>query len=677
MISTEIFVEGQRLDLVEDIATEFTYSIDDIADFGSKNTSFSKTINVTGTANNNKIFGFVFDLGNANFTDDTQPNVGYNFNASKSAQCRIFVDKIQIFKGVLRLMEIVQDQESIQYQCSVYGDLGGFITALGNKRIEQLNFSAYDQAWNVTNILSSWNTINGSGIYFPLIDYGNVSSTKDHFQFSAFRPAFYVKEILEKIIAGSGYTWDFQLLNTALMNRLVIPNNQRILTKSTTEVFDADFTIGIYNNITYIPMTIISAGSFTGVNPITYTGANQINVNITCRPIGQVNTTFPAPPQNVTFYLKKNGAVLTQQSRFVPVNNFYVNLNLDASNVTLNQNDILSVEMSSNISQFQSYGGQFTINSTAAVDVPINYNEVIPMNNVLPKGIFQKDFFISICKMFNLYVYDDSVDDKKIIIKPFVEFYTGQTLDWSRKVDRSKPLSIKPMSELNARYYQFKYKQDNDFYNENYRKKFNEGYGDIIYDTEFEFGKDNDSVEIIFAGTPLVQHQGMDKVHSSIYKKSDNNTKEDNMDSVIRILQAQKRDNVVSWRIENGAANLSGNLNYYGYAGHIYFDPITAVPLTDINFGAPKEIYFTASSYPTTNLFNAYYSEYMAEITDKDSKLLTCYVNLNTLDILNLDFSKYIWIEGVLYRINAVDSYNPMEFISTKVQLLKVINKEY
>ena len=57
MISTEIYIEDNRLDLVQDISTEFTYTIDDITDFGSKNTSFSKTISITGTATNNKIFG--------------------------------------------------------------------------------------------------------------------------------------------------------------------------------------------------------------------------------------------------------------------------------------------------------------------------------------------------------------------------------------------------------------------------------------------------------------------------------------------------------------------------------------------------------------------------------------------------------------------------------------------
>ena len=49
-------------------------------------------------------------------------------------------------------------------------------------------------------------------------------------------------------------------------------------------------------------------------------------------------------------------------------------------------------------------------------------------------------------------------------------------------------------------------------------------------------------------------------------------------------------------------------------------------------------------------------------------------INLNTLDIYNLDFSKYIWINGVLFRLNKVDAYNPMAYQTTQVNLLKVIN---
>ncbi|CAB4137627.1 hypothetical protein UFOVP316_58, partial [uncultured Caudovirales phage] len=596
------------------------------------------------------------------------------FNASKYAQTRIFIDGIQIFKGSLRILEIVREGEKIQYECSVIGELGGFITALGNKKLsgneqatDNLDFSAYNVAWNWTNITNSWDNINGSGCYFPLIDYGNLSTNKVSFDFKAFRPAFYVKEILNKIQQASGYTWDFPLLNTLLMNRLVIPNNQRVVNKVSNIAFNSNFNTAL-TSAQYLPITVTTAGSFTGSNPITYTGAGT-QVNITCRPRLQVKSPLPIV---ATFTLFKNTTAIKQQTISV-TNGFAVyDLNLDVNDVTLATSNTLSVQVSTNVTQYQLFSGSFKLETTLANEVPVIYDEVLDLNFCLPKGIFQRDFFLSICKMFNLYVYDDPVEEKKIIIKPYIDFYSGQIQDWTNKVDRSKTWSIKPMSEINARYYQFKYKQDNDYYSENYRKKFNEGYGDYIFDTEFDFVKETDSTELIFAGSVLYQLDGTDKIYPSIYKVSSSGVAEDNMDSVIRILQAKKITGRASYNIRNGSTNVGSALTSYGYAGHLD-DPYS--PANDLNFGAPKEIYFAATSYPTTNLFNAYYSEYMAEITDKDSKLLSCQILLNSFDIKDLDFSKFVYIDNVLYRLNVVESYNPINYTTTKVELLKVIDK--
>jgi hypothetical protein len=676
---TEIYIEDQRLDLTQDISAELTYSIDEIQDFGTRNTSFSKTIILPGNANNNKIFGHVFDFNRSTPYDPEEQNYGYNFNPAATARCVILIDKIQVFKGVLRLLEIVIDNQLIEYECAVFGELGGFVSALGNNRLENLDFSSYNIAWNFTNIQNSWNNVTGGGIYFPLIDYGGLSGNKVDFDFKAFRPAFYVREILNKIITASGYTWDFPLLSTALFDRLVIPNNQLRLNSLTTQVFDADFTIATYSNPTYIPMTVGTAGSFTGSNPITYTATEPLNLNITCRPIGQVNT-LTSTPGTVTFRLKKNGAVLREESRFVPASNFYVNFNLDVAGVNVVQSDIISVEVSSNIVSYQSFGGQFTLDSSVPVEVPIAYNDVIRMNDCLPKGIFQRDFFSSIVKMFNLYVVEDKFVDKKLVIKPFVDFYSytaSAQYDWSNKMDRAKPIRLKPMSEVNARYYQFAYKPDSDYYGDNYRKKYNQGYGDYIEDTESEFVKETEKVEIIFAGTALYQYLGTDKIYSAIYKLSNTKQSEDPMDSVIRILQAQKITNRVSWAMKNGGTTLA-TYNDYGYAGHLFFDSasFTATnlnPTSDINFGAPAEIYFRVQQYTSANLFNSYWSEYIAEITDKDSKLLTAQIKLNDVDIYNLDFGKLLYIDGSLWRLNRILDYNPIALQTTKCEFLKVI----
>ena len=152
MIRTEIYIENQRLDLTQEISAEMTISIDEIQDFGSRNTSFSKTIVLPGNQTNNQIFGNIFDFNRQNVYDPELPNYGYNFNPTKAADCVILVDKIQIFKGVIRLLEIIVDGESVEYECAVFGELGGFISALGNSRIQDLNFSTYDQVWNYTNI---------------------------------------------------------------------------------------------------------------------------------------------------------------------------------------------------------------------------------------------------------------------------------------------------------------------------------------------------------------------------------------------------------------------------------------------------------------------------------------------------------------------------------------------
>jgi len=67
----------------------------------------------------------------------------------------------------------------------------------------------------------------------------------------------------------------------------------------------------------------------------------------------------------------------------------------------------------------------------------------------------------------------------------------------------------------------------------------------------------------------------------------------------------------------------------------------------------------------------------MAEITDKDSKLFTGKFYLTPADILNLDFSKYVNVDGNLFRLNKITDYNLIKPDLCEVQLLKVINTAY
>jgi hypothetical protein len=690
MISTEIYIEEQKIDLLQDISTEFTYAIDDVSEFGSRNTSFSKTISIPGTANNNLIFGYIFELNNSNVTVNSLPNVGYNYNVTKQANCKIFIDKVQIFKGTLRILEIVIDKETIEYQCSVFGELGGFINQLGNRRLEDLDFSAYDHTYSVANISNSWDNAGGSGYYYPLIDYGNVSTgagsggaggygvAKKDFQYTTFRPALYVKEYIDKIFAGTDYTFDCSFFDTPLFKRLIIPNNQTNITalNNTSMSASAINRTMLLTSDPYVQYTLTTAGFFSidGTNTLfTYTGAT-LTTNIQITLTGFVNI-FDPPQPTYTVILRKNGVQIGSQDFDASVTRM-LNCNFTVQGVTFNSADTMQVEILGTLMQLEIFTGNVGVTTSTPTQVQINLGETIKVSETIPKGIFQRDFFLSIVKMFNLYVYENKFNDKELVISPYVTFYpenSGNAEDWTNKVDRAKPISVKPMSEVNARYYNYKFKSDNDFYNENYRKKYTEGYGDFIFDTEFDFVKETDVLEVIFASSVLYQATGQDKVFPAIYKKSNTNSAEDRMDSIIRIMQSKKITDVESWDIMNTSTVL-GSFTSYGYAGHLD-NPINSN--IDINFGAPKEIQFAPANFTEFNVFADFHSPYLAEITNKDSKLLTCFGLLDIVDIFNLDFSKYVYIDGVLFRLNKVENFNPMEYNTTKLSFLKVINTRY
>lgn len=686
---TEIYIENNRLDLTGEISTEFTYAIDDIKDFAARNTSFSKTIVIPGNANNNKLFGHIFKFTNANEYNSAQPNVQYNFNPATTASFVILLNKIQIFKGIIRLLEIIIDGENIEYECAVFGELGGLVASIGNKKLEDIDFGIANQTWNETTIVNSWDSVSGGGVYYPLIDYGQVSYNSKHdWDFKAFRPALFLKNYMDKIITDAGYTYESSFFNTDFFKRLIIPNNQKELTKSTSLGFSATPKVKNYLMATKdsVEFDVSNLGNFTkntGDYEFTYNSATPYTGDINLSISGIINDIEPG--MDFTIQLEKNAAEISQVIYTSPSLPYYFTADLSVSNITLNQNDVLEVVIFAKLGDVTIDYGTFQIQSATPTQVAINYNESIVINDTIPKGIFQRDLFASVLKMFNLYVTEDKFKDKHIKIEPYIDFYdvSGTYYNWTPLVDRSKTLRVKPMSELTGRYFQYKYKGDSDYYNEQYNKKFSEGYGDRIVDTGYVFSSDTQSAELIFAATPLVGYNGEDKIFSTIFKLSNTGgtQSEDKTEHIIRIMQAQKITGLTSWALKNGSGTTLASYTKYGYSGHLYFDSAefpNLVPTSDINFGAPKELYATLDGpYPSANIFNSYWSDYVAEITNKNSKLLTCNVYLKTMDIYDLDFSKLVFIDGSLWRINKVSDYNPIDISTTKVELLKVIELTY
>jgi hypothetical protein len=768
-----IYLENNELDINEGFSQQITYAVDDLQNLDSKSTAFSKTIVIPGTAKNNKLFGNIFEFTNSNFTIDGA-NVGYNFNASKAAKVRLEINGLTAIKGVLRLLTIIHDGENIEYEVAIFGELGGFVNALGNKKLEDLDFSAYNHDYTIANIENSWdgdlqlvtsgnfyngdrvlidvteyqqfyigdiitisgtasndgnytikNVINdvytiiigtpitfktqllvfnesvqngsdgsftitypkkGRSYFYPLIDYGLVSTNKKDYQYTAFRPALYVREYLDKIIRGAGYTYESNFLDSDFFTRLIIPHNKQRLEatklEALTATLDNTYNQNGFSSVIFSPTYL---GLFTTPNNIRfdYIGATTLtfDFNFSFNLYIQGDNDFFGSYQIGLSLISSdypNGSFPIYEER-IPWGSGSVTkiINATLSDFTIRPNAQISFRLwLFNVASAEISSSSLNVLANELVSLPVILGDEIKLNETIPVNVYQKDFFTSIIKMFYLMVTEDKEIDRHLIIEPWVEFYDlsrTSYLDWSDKIDRSQPIKIVPMSEINSRYYNINYKPDSDYFNEDYKKKFNEGYGNVVFDNQLDFAKDSSTTEVIFSATPLVGYEDEDKVVSTIFKWDGTTTdKEEKVASNIRILQSKLIESVTSWTIKNGATTLATNTNY-PYAGHLD-DP--DVPGSDLSFGIPKQLYFTlAAGALGNNLFNTYYSSYLSEITDKDSRLVIAKIKLNEQDIFNLDFGRFIWIDGVLYRLSRIIDYSAGEICT--IELLRVIYTTY
>lgn len=680
----EIWLEGNKLDLDKELDVKLSYLINDIRDASSRQTNFSKTIVLSGTAQNNFIFGNVFDVKISNAYNSALPNVGYNFNAAKSAQAVIYVDKVQVFKGVLRVLEVVIDKGLIEYEVSVHGELGGLVFALGDKYLTALDFSAYDHTYNLTNITGTWSAPLGSGYYYPLIDYGIANV--DNVPYEMLRPALHVKEYIDKLFAAAGYTYESSFFDSDFFKKLIVPNNADRLWIETEKLFywqhpqfsSAPQTVsGTPYTITYVS-SIGTQYLPQASGKITYNRDVEGSVRIYSEVLlNLVNTSGSSQYVEIRAY--KNDFLDTGVfvSYTVPAGATVQPLLIIDGIVKLVKNDTIKIAVNIlNLGAFSTrqvlsaifYGG-----GTPVIRINTQIGDTIKMNTTIPKDVKQKDFLSSIVGMFNLYIDEDETKDKHVKISPYPTFYANgftNRKDWSNKIDVSRPIKIKPVGELASKSYYFKYKKDADYYNEIYYKKYGVEYGQRIYDTGLDFVQEQKKIELLFAPSVMVQYTNDDKVMASVYK-SDGIVKEQYVSLPRLLLRKSAATTCGSWNVVNGATVI-GTYTSYPYAGHLD-DPTT--PTVDILFGAPNEVYFSlVSAYPSANLFNDYYSGYVSEISNKDSKLLTAYFKLTSLDIQALNFGDFIFIDGTLYRLNKITDYDAINEQVCECELLTVMN---
>lgn len=493
---------------------------------------------------------------------------------------------------------------------------------------------------------------------------------------------------------GVNGTWGYQFTNNELFVPVEFDDDTTPPYNDPGNVYNTgtfEFTAGIdgyyqaVSNVSIICGISAPAGALVMSNRII--GAMQLEI--------QVSTDSGVTWSNIgsTSYLLKQTAD-NEFSLDVGLGEFIHRFQLQASNSStfLNAGDMLRVAMTqvstaftarfedgaSNAITSGSSTMEFSIDtlnpplSATTFYVNLNppdvqYGGNVIMNNTIPRNVKQIDFLTSIIKLENLYIERDKDNENNYIIEPREDFYTGDVLDWTDKLDISSDFQITPMGELDAKKYVFKYKEDNDHFNKLYQDEYKEPYGGWDTDINNEFLKETKEISVIFSGTPMAGNNTNDIVAPVLAKTSGSGFAP--MTCNIRRLYAGGLIPCSGYNwVVNGVTSFK---NEYPYIGHLD-DPNN--PTIDLCFGQPYKIYWRlpAQLYTDNNRFNEQYSKYISEITDKESKIINCKAYLSENDIYKLSFRKIAFIRDTYYYINKVEGYDPQYRSVCDIELLKL-----
>lgn len=680
------------IDMYDDIAAPLTFAVADIRKPDKRNASFSKTIKVPATKENNIRFGHIFDVNLSETTYD--PNI--------KAPCTLYIDDVPQLKGFLQILSIeIDDKGRMEYSVSIQGNVGNIFGDLGDSYLNDLDLSDLDHTLNRATQEAAWDYDYNDGYCYPLIDYG-YNSSANQYKVEHLIPSVFVRTYIDKMFSNLGYTYTSNFFDSERFRNLLIPCNpqefkmlqsdeqDRLFEANLSVLTNASYAFNLNTpslwetlrfdtdvndpanafNTTTNAWTVQEAGYYdiTGGWILNTTGSISYNGGVTYT--NNTNTRIGIRKYDGTNYtiISDIYVIITQTPGTYAVS---------ASNVFLNVGDVIDTCLTDGFSSFlgtmniqQGTSFSYFKNSVANNGV-LQAGDSIVMNNIIPKKIKQKDFLLDIIRMFGLYVEVDVSNEKHLLIDTRDDFYaSGSTMDWTYKLDNSKPLEVKPMGDLQFKDFKFSYKEDKDYFNKKSEDAYGIVYGNRDYLTANEFLKTTNETSVMFSPTPLVAPTGDDRVIPHIYEIDSNNIVKSKPINIRILYRGGRKTTSTPYDWVDSSAT-SGTISYseYLYAGHL--DSVTA-PTFDLSFSPPKELYYDTNVYTDGNVFNEYHKKNIEEITDKDSKIVIGYFYLTLKDIAQLDFRDTYYFENQNWRLNRIYDYNPVFSEVTKCEFIRI-----
>ena len=370
---------------------------------------------------------------------------------------------------------------------------------------------------------------------------------------------------------------------------------------------------------------------------------------------------------------------------------------LTANGIQLNNGDVVTIRWSAGLFGRLDVFNQPTNNhfvdaasnpysgtATISMSVGAFYNKALNtypqegstmlIEKLIPKQVKQRDFFMSIVKMFNLWIDVDPDDPRKYLIEPRDSFLGTTIVECQDKLDQSQRYTLTPMGKF-IREYKFSYKEDKDELNTRYTTSWQKVYGERIVTNENEFVTNSKEIKVIFSPTPLAAPPNSSRVLSTIIQLDDMGLSKP-VNHNIRIWYYGGLLSGTPW---NHTSQMQGwpylplidTYTTYPYAGHVD-NPFNWTE--DINFGLVDEVYYDDNYQQivvsNNNLVNKYYGGQLQAYNSPNSKIFEGWFNITPSDFKEWTFSKLYHFENAFWRLQEISNYNPTGDTLTKCTFL-------
>jgi hypothetical protein len=681
------------IDLYENEKMHLNYKFTDLTDFSSVG-NYSREFRIPASRTNVKFFGAIF---NVNFD-------GW-FDFRKKVDAVLTVNTIPIASGHIQVKKLYwQSGKLFEFEVVFFGEVPNLARLLNEKKLKDIesivagdldydlvhaNVETPPNEHTILTLCDKWNltasNIEGQPIYSTII--GGQPTYKPLYV-GHLTPAVKAQYLFDQIMSDAGLQYSSDYLGDILENVYVpfvsgqyldtdagLNDNASLLvaTSNISTNFSAGTTSFYPLYLDYVESEDAgnnwSGGIFTAPYTAEYTFQIWTNGTYTVNG-GSSNDIY------LNLYAFVNDNFNTAIAQVSIDNTIAINQTLT---ISLNQGDELKIYMnqdapfiwdvdvdlvgngSGGIDDFSGTGIKLISVGTTLIEATVQMEFNAP-------DMRQIDFITSIQKMFNLVFVADKTLPNTLRIEPMVEYIaSGNTLDWSQKLDLSKDIMYSPTTDIQKAKFSFTYAEDSDYFNSIYKDN-GRTYGRYeVTEADFEvineFATGEEKVELAFASTPSAPVENTDVVVPKF------------LNSEGQFVQPKPR---ILYYFADFFVNMydevSGDVVQTAVKCLNNYSTMNAtVSDSDLNF-APEIPPHTIVANPYNNLYNRWWRNYYRELFDGQARILEGMFALTLNDIFTFQFSDKIWIIDSWWRVLEIEGYVVGEQDMTKVKLIRVLD---